>query len=223
MTSPAFEAALMRCWRGEAMILFFDTETTGFFQERLPVDHPDQPYIVQLAAELRTDQNEAVAGFSFVVDPGISDGIFIPKKASDVHGITDEKAVSLGCSSEFALSAFTHLYQRADLVAAHNAKFDKGVIEAAISRQYGKVMPLRRPIYCTMEAATPIVNLPPTERMVAAGFNKPKPPKLEECIKHFFDEDLKGAHDALIDVRACARVYFHIKACAAGAGKAEVS
>lgn len=55
------------------------------------------------------------------------------------------------------------------------------------------------------------MNLPPTERMRAAGFNKPKPPKLEECIRHFFNEDLDGAHDAMIDVAACRRVYFHLK------------
>ncbi len=192
------------------MILFFDTETTGFVQDRLPVDHPDQPYIVQLAAELTEDDGEPVAGFSFIIDPGIGE-ITIPTKASDVHGITDERAVALGVSAEFALSAFTHLYQRADLVVAHNIKFDRAVIETAISRHYRKIMPLRKPLFCTMEAATPIVNLPPTERMLAAGFNKPKPPKLEECIRHFFDEDLEGAHDALIDVRACSRVFFHLK------------
>ncbi|MFC3705659.1 3'-5' exonuclease [Devosia honganensis] len=192
------------------MILFFDTETTGFVQDRLPVDHPDQPYMVQLAAELTEDDGEPVAGFSFIIDPGIGE-ITIPTKASDVHGITDERAVALGVSAEFALGAFTHLYHRADLVVAHNIRFDRAVIETAISRHYRKIMPLRKSLFCTMEAATPIVNLPPTERMLAAGFNKPKPPKLEECIRHFFDEDLEGAHDALIDVRACSRVFFQLK------------
>lgn len=193
------------------MILFFDTETTGFFQDRLPVDHPDQPYIVQLAAELCDEGGEPVAGFSFIIDPGIGDGIDIPAQASSVHGIANEKAAAMGVSAEFALSAFTHLYQRADTVCAHNIKFDRGVTEVAIARHYGRVMPLRKPLFCTMEAATPIMNLPPTERMRAAGFNKPKPPKLEECIRHFFNEDLDGAHDAMIDVAACRRVYFHLK------------
>lgn len=193
------------------MILFFDTETTGFFQDRLPVDHPDQPYIVQLAAQLCEDDGLPVSGFSFIVDPGIG-AISIPERASAVHGITDEQAVQFGVSLEFALSAFTHLYQRADLVCAHNIKFDRGVIEAAISRHYKKVMPLRKPLFCTMEAATPIINLPPTERMKAVGFDKPKPPKLEECIRHFFNEELADAHDAMADVAACRRVYLHLKA-----------
>lgn len=193
------------------MILFFDTETTGFFQDRLPVDHPDQPYIVQLAAQLCEDDGAPVAGFSFIVDPGIGEGIQIPERASAVHGITEARSVEFGVSSEFSLNAFAHLYQRADLVCAHNIKFDRGVMESAIARHYGRVRPLSKKLYCTMEAATPIINLPPTERMRAAGMDKPKPPKLEECIRHFFGEDLEGAHDAMIDVAACRRVYLHLK------------
>lgn len=192
------------------MILFFDTETTGFFQDRLPVDHPDQPYIVQLAAQLCHNDGKPVAGFSLIVDPGVGE-ISIPARAAEVHGITDEIAVQFGVSTEFALSAFTHLYQRADVVCTHNIKFDRGVIEAAISRHYRKVMPLRKTLFCTMEAASPIINLPPTDRMKAAGFTKPKPPKLEECIKHFFGEELVDAHDAMADVVACRRVYLHLK------------
>lgn len=189
------------------MILFFDTETTGFYQDRLPVDHPDQPHIVQLAAELCDDDANPVAGFSLIVAPSV----MIPERASAVHGITDQRAAQLGVNTETALSLFTHLYQRADIVCAHNIKFDRGVMEAAIARHYGRVMPLRKTLFCTMEAATDIINLPPTDRMLAAGITKPKPPKLEECVRHFFDEALDGAHDAMIDVAACRRVYFHLK------------
>ncbi|HMI55183.1 MAG TPA: 3'-5' exonuclease [Gemmatimonadaceae bacterium] len=193
------------------MILFFDTETTGFFDDRLPIDHEAQPYIVQLAAQLCEADGSPVAGFCFVVDPGISNGVRIPERAAAVHGITEDKAVQFGMSAEFALSAFTHLYQRADLICAHNIKFDKGVIEVAIARHYGKTMPLRKPLFCTMEAASPIIKLPPTDKMRAAGFDKPKPPKLEECIRHFFNEELDGAHDAMVDLTACRRVYLHLK------------
>jgi DNA polymerase-3 subunit epsilon len=189
------------------MILFFDTETTGFFNERLPVNHESQPYMVQLAAQLCEDNGTPVAGFSLVIDPGVP----IPETASRVHGITNERAAKLGTSADFALSAFVHLYQRADILVAHNIKFDKGVMEAAIARYYGKAKPLTKILFCTMEAATPIVNMPPTERMLAAGFNKPKPPKLGECIRHFFNEELEDAHDAMVDLTACRRVYIHLK------------
>lgn len=193
-------------------VLFFDTETTGFLDDRLPPDHEAQPYIVQLAAQLCDDEGIPLAGFCFIVSPRADGNIVtIPERAAAVHGITTEKAIQFGVSAEFALSAFTHLYQRADLVCAHNIKFDKGILEVAIARHYGKTMPLRKPLFCTMEAASPIVNLPPTEKMRAAGFDKPKPPKLEECVQHFFNEKLDGAHDAMIDLTACRRVYLHIK------------
>lgn len=197
------------------MILFFDTETTGFFQDRLPVNHLDQPHIVQLAAQLCDDNGEPVSSFSYIVNPGIENGITIPERASAIHGITDEKAQSLGVPLAMAIGAFSHLYRRADTLVAHNIKFDKGVMEAAIARHHGKTMSLQIPMVCTMEVATPIIDLPPTERMVAAGFNKPKPPKLEECIQHFFNEELSGAHDAMVDVNACVRVYFHLKSIGA--------
>lgn len=189
------------------MILFFDTETTGFFDDRLPVDHEAQPYIVQLAAQLCEEDGSAVAGFCFI----IANNVDIPERAAAVHGITTEKAAQFGIEPEYAMFAFEHLYRRADLVCAHNIKFDKGVMEVAIARHYGKTMPLRKPLFCTMEAASPIIKLPPTEKMRAAGFDKPKPPKLEECIQHFFDEKLEGAHDAMVDVIACRRVYLHLK------------
>lgn len=193
------------------MILFFDTETAGFLDDRLPPDHEAQPYIVQLAAQPCGDDGVPIAGFCFIVDPGIGNGVNIPERASAVHGITNEQAVQFGVSAEFALSAFTHLYQRADLICAHNIKFDKGILEVAIARHYGRTMPLRKPLFCTMEAASPVIKLPPTEKMRAAGFDKPKPPKLEECVKHFFNEELSGAHDAMVDLNACRRVYMHLK------------
>lgn len=189
------------------MILFFDTETTGFINERQPADHPSQPHIVQLAALLTEDDGREVMSASLIVNPGVP----IPVQASNVHGITDAIAAERGVAPSVVVNLFAHMCGLADLAVAHNAKFDKLVIEAAASRRYGKLFSMATPLFCTMEMASPIVNLPPTERMLAAGFDKPKPPKLEECIRHFFNEDLDGAHDAMVDVAACRRVFFHLK------------
>lgn len=188
-------------------ILFFDTETTGLFNYQLPIDHKEQPYIVQLAAQLCDNDGSVIAGFNFIIDNGVN----IPERAAAVHGITTAKAAQFGISPDHGMLSFEHLYRCADLVCAHNIKFDKNVVETAIARHYNKLMPLRKTLFCTMEAAAPLVNLPPTERMKAAGYNKPKPPRLEECIRHFFGEKLEGAHDAMVDVIACRRVYFHLK------------
>lgn len=187
-------------------ILFFDTETTGFAKYNLPLEHTDQPHTVQLAAQLCKPDASIISSMNLVVAPGVS----IPKQASDVHGISDEHAAQFGVTPMLAARMFRHLYSRAGLVVGHNVKFDISVIGTLLARQIDDTR-LDKPTYCTMEAAKPIVDLPPTERMRAAGFNKPKPPRLEECVQYFFGEALEGAHDAMVDVEACKRVYFHMQ------------
>lgn len=188
-------------------VLFFDTETTGFVKDRLPINHPDQPHIVQLAAQLCADDGDILAGFSLIVNNRVA----IPEQASAVHGITQDIASDYGASPATAIGMFRLLLDRADIVVAHNTKFDKAVVEIAINRLGVDMTFEGKSMFCTMEASSPIINLPPTERMIAVGITTPKPPKLEEVIRFFFDEPLDGAHDAMVDVIACRRVYFHLK------------
>lgn len=195
------------------MILFFDVETTGLPDNRMPPDHVCQPHLVQLAMLLTEDDGTARACVNVIVNPLIP----IPEGASRVHGITDEIANRAGIFSVHAVAMWDRFAERSDLIVAHNIKFDMAIMETAWLRVGSMKKPTlershgSRARFCTMEAAAPIVNLPPTARMLAVGFNKPKAPKLEECIMHFFGEDLSGAHDALIDVRAAARLYFHLQ------------
>lgn len=186
------------------MLLFFDTETTGFMKPNKPANHPEQAHIVQLAAQLVTPKNETVMEFSLIVDPGVH----IPSGAANIHGIDDEKAAKYGVTPSTAVDFFDLFYSHAETVVAHNIAFDKQVMETAIARRTGKISPLSKHMHCTMKQAHDIVKAPPTERMIAAGRTHHKAPNLGECIKHFFDEKLEGAHDAMIDVVACRRVYF---------------
>ena len=191
-------------------ILTFDTETTGFPNPNLPLDHSSQPYIVQLAAELCEDDGRTLAQISTVIDNGIE----IPETAAAVHGITTARAAEIGVPPSTALELFIHFYNLAGLIVAHNIAFDMKMLEIAMARRaHCGVEPIdmSKPRFCTMEAATPILDIPPTPRMIAAGFIKPKAPKLEECIRHFFGEELSGAHDAMVDVGGCKRVFFHLK------------
>jgi DNA polymerase III subunit epsilon len=188
------------------MILFFDTETTGFTRPNMPVDHPDQPHLVQLAAQLVRPDNTTMMEFSLIVDPGVP----IPARATEVHGISDLMAAKYGVTEATAVDMFMFLLSFADVGVAHNAPFDKQVMETAIARRKGKAEKLGKPLYCTMANATQIVKAPPTPKMVAAGRTHFKSPNLGECIKHFFGEDFDGAHDAMNDVVGCRRVYFAI-------------
>lgn len=68
---------------------------------------------------------------------------------------------------------------------------------------------------CTATLSTPICKIPPTPKMVSAGFNKFKTPNLGEAFRHFMGRDFDNAHSALADVRACIDVYFAIKGASA--------
>ena len=100
------------------------------------------------------------------------------------------------------LSAFSEFSKLADVLVAHNIKFDRPVITAELAR-CGKLNgQFNKQQYCTMLNATGVCKI-----VGPKGF---KWPKLSEAIKFFFGEDLVNAHDALTDVIACKRVYFKL-------------
>lgn len=193
-------------------ILCLDTETTGLPDFRAPSDADHQPHLVQLAMVLLDDDLVERASVSLIVKP---DGWVIPEEGpAAVHGITNAMANAYGVPEKVAAHLYGSLaYAPGVTLVAHNEPFDSKIMRSALLRA-GWVkdwMDARKPVtYCTMKAATPIVNLPPTPKMVAAGFNRPKNASLTECVLHFFGETLEGAHDALVDVRACLRVYRHL-------------
>lgn len=182
------------------MKLFFDTETTGKANMKAGPSDPSHPHIVQLAALLTEDDGLERAGINFVIKP---DGYEIPKEASDIHGITTEIATACGVPLFSALSAFNNLCCCADMLVAHNIDFDLLVSKAAFWRINKAARITTMDVFCTMKASTKLCRLP--------GPYGYKWPKLSEAYLHFTGTELVGAHDALADVRACARVFFAIR------------
>lgn len=190
-------------------IIVVDTETTGLPAPRLDYLDPRQPYLVEIGAVLAEDDGTERASLSLVLKP---DGWEIPAEAAAVHGITTELATAIGVPALVALSALTHLWACADTLVCFNLPFDLRIINIAIART-GRPSLLPRPAQalCAMEMATPILNLPPTERMLAVGFNKPKRPSLQEAHIGLLGEPFTGAHGALADARAALRVFIEIQ------------
>lgn len=194
------------------MILIYDTETTGLPDFKARSNDPTQPHLVQIALVMCADDGSEARAESVIVRP---DGWTIPPEMTAIHGISHERAMDEGVPESDAVQLFIIAQARAALRVAHNESFDRRIMRiaktrAGIERDFIEHIE-GRASYDTRRAAQPIVNLPPTEKMVARGMTGPKPPKLEECIRHFFGEGLDGAHDALIDARAAGRIYFHLK------------
>jgi DNA polymerase-3 subunit epsilon len=193
-------------------ILVFDVETTGLPLKGTPSDDPRQPHIVQIAATvINRDTREAVDSINAIVKPS---GWFVPPETTALHGISHALAVARGVPEQDVVQKFVSMHNNSVLTVAHNIQFDLQILRTAMLR-YGMSRSdvddiCLKPTACTMQMSSPILNLPPTERMKAVGIHSPKSPKLEECVRHFFGEELQGAHDAFHDVNACARVYFHL-------------
>lgn len=180
------------------MKLFFDTETTGKAFFKLPATSTSQPRIVQLAALLCANDGREMASVNVIIRP---DGWTIPKEASDIHGITTETADECGVPIRGALDVLIAMAYRADTTIAHNIDFDALVVASELFRDGNRFqMPQQR--FCTMHATTNLCKLPGPY-----GF---KWPKLIEAHQHLFGTGFEDAHDAMADVRACARIYFEI-------------
>lgn len=191
--------------------LFFDTETTGFANFGEPGYSPKQPNLVQLGALLvDLETREDVMALDVIVTPN---GQFtIPEAASNVHRITTAKAEKVGMLLEHAVLPFRDMLAAADFVVAHNTKFDKLVMERASAMvDIGfdiDVQDLWLPknqFLCTMLKSTPIVKKPSKRQTHANHFAWPK---LFEALKFFTGEDLPNAHNAMVDVIACKKIFF---------------
>jgi DNA polymerase-3 subunit epsilon len=189
-------------------ILIFDTETSGLIDRRFEAEDPEQPDVVQLAALLCGDDGEVLSTVSCLVRPDLK---AIQPGAAKVHGITQAKANAHGLEAPAVLSAFGAMVDRADVLVAHNLAFDALVLRTAWHRAFGADFRERlygKRAFCTMKAMTPVCK-------ILSGRSKHKTdykwPKLSECIDFLFAERLEGAHDALVDARACSRIYFELQ------------
>jgi DNA polymerase III subunit epsilon len=188
-------------------ILFFDTETTGFVKKNLPPDHEDQPRVVQLAAEL-CNETEVLSSVSLIVNPGKE----IPTQASDVHGITTSTAQQYGVPPVVMLGLFHNLVKLADGLVAHNVAFDMAVLIGEYAFANREPIFGDRKVWCTMALSTQVCQLPKDPKHVWKGSDEFKWPNLLEAFQVLVDpEGFEGAHDALVDVRACRAVFGALK------------
>lgn len=200
------------------LALFYDTETTGLPLFREPSEHPNQPHIVQLAACLvDLDTRNTISSMDVVIRPN---GWIIPDDVAAVHGITTEHAEAVGIEEKTAIDMFMALWAGPGrLRIAHNEQFDARILRIALKRFYDKpdhLLPISDTwkegiADCTAKLATPICQIPPTAKMLKAGFNKFKTANLSEAYRHFTGRELENAHSAIADVMACRDVYFAIQ------------
>ena len=184
------------------MYLFFDTETTGIPRNyKAPAsDLKNWPRLVQIAWLLADEEANEVSSAEHIVKP---EGFVIPKDAAKIHSITTEFALRNGVDLQSVLTAVAANINKASVLVAHNMQFDEKILGAELLRAgYPNVVESKER-RCTMQATTNYCRLP--------GPYGYKRPTLQELHMKLFNESFKGAHRALVDVRACARCYFKLK------------
>lgn len=161
----------------QTRIVALDLETTGLF--------PQRDRIVELAAV--SWQNGREAGhFQALVNPGRP----MPPAVIRVHGITDAM-VRDQPPLEAVLPAFLD-FCSADIVVAHNARFDAGFINAACQRL--QLPSFGRPVTDTCSLARRCLPGCPNYRL--------------ETLISLFQLGEPQLHRALEDARACLHLFF---------------
>lgn len=175
-------------------LLIIDTETTGFpFGGWL--GHPRQPHLVQIGMILVDREDNELRRFDAIVRP---DGWKIPKKSTDVHGITTEQALAEGIPVEDVLDVYEEMLAPASTVIAHYARMEVGIMGICYARAKRENPMGERLIIDTMKEAGPLLH--------------PNPVNLASCYHLLVGEEMKKKHHALHDAEACRRVYWAIVA-----------
>ncbi len=190
-------------------ILVYDTETSGLPLFKEPSEHPDQPHVVQLAAQMVDhDSRRVISTLNLIIQP---DGWLIPDDVAKVHGITTEFAAAHGVPEGLAVEMLLEMNAQCSHRVAHNEQFDARIVRIACMRHMTDIVAdewKHAPAQCTARMSTPVIQLPPTDRMRSAGRFHYKTPNLGEAYRYFTGRELVGAHNAMVDAEACRDLYF---------------
>lgn len=111
-----------------------------------------------------------------------------------------------------ALSVFGHLAFMASELLAFKSDYDRQVLTGEYLRAKLNHPFDARPVSCVMKPMVDICKLPKPGGHQSWHTDLYKWPKLIEAYRHCFNEEMQGAHDALADVRATARIHFWLQA-----------
>lgn len=159
-------------------ICFFDLETTSV--------EVNTARIVEISV-IKVDENQVITKHHFYVNPLMP----IPKGASDIHGITDEKVQGCPTFSEIAPNLF-EFFSGCDLGGYNSDQFDIPLLQTEFAR-VGMVFP---------EDGTNTVDVLKIERLINSH-------KLGDTYKRYTGNDLTDAHSAEADVLATIEILNH--------------
>jgi len=185
------------------MYLVFDTETTGLpknYQAPLD-DFSNWPRLVQLAWNLYDAEGNKWESYNYIIKPV---DFVIPQEASAIHRISQEKALKEGVDIKEALEHFSRDVKKVEYLVGHNISFDESIVGSEFLRAGLNNPVLLTKKICTMKSSVAVCRF-------NNGRGTYKWPNLSELYSFLFQKDFADAHDALVDVEACAECFFELK------------
>lgn len=175
--------------------LVVDTETTGLPMKGIPASDPKQARVLQFGAVLLQDSKEVACLYTKLFPDNWPE---IHPAALNAHGITLADCQATGIGQKQALAVLDEFVEAADIVVAHNYKFDYQMLTIEYELQGRLFAPKKHA--CTMELMTPICKLTKSN-------GQEKWPNLAEAATHVGYVSTAKAHDALADVKACVSIW----------------
>jgi DNA polymerase III subunit alpha len=185
------------------MFLIFDTETTGLpgnYQAPLS-DSDNWPRMVQIAWQLHDLTGKLINHNSIIIKP---QGYTIPFNATQIHGISTDRALKEGKDLKEVLADFVSQVSNCTYLCGHNIGFDISIIGAEFIR-------CGLPDYFANKAIIDTKNDETTQFCAIPGRGgRFKWPTLTELYGKLFNTKFEEAHNAAFDVQATSRVFFEI-------------
>ena len=172
--------------------LSIDTETTG-----LPLNNCkdykntqafDTCRLVSIAIVLYSEDHQEIKSYHQLIKP---EGFQVT--ATEIHGITHEKAVTDGIPFSEMYSIVYQLFAQDSVVLAYNLAFDMNVLKSEVFRRDLNMFPDRYIPICVYK--------------MAKKMNGTRHIRLGAMYKQLTGQELEGWHGALADARACAIIY----------------
>lgn len=174
------------------MILVVDTETTGIPDFTGNPEDEGQPRLVQLGAILMDASYTIRAELNMLVSTHAQ---FSTPEVEKIHGIDKQTLMKYGFNELDVMVNFNYLCRRAEVIVAHNLKFDAFILGTAFHHAGIAAAPPEKK-FCTMTEMAKVIKPGANGRV-----------SLMQSYQHAFGTKFEGAHDAMADVRACARLY----------------
>lgn len=188
--------------------LVFDTETTGLPKSKYasPEETYLFPYVVQLSWMVFNSGTNKVETLKDKIIR-LPNKICIPKRATEIHGITNERMIEEGEPVDKVLDAFMRDVSSCTYLIGHNIDFDKKMVEVECIRNKCRLLSdYRKLSFCTMKQSKNVCCIEKqnyyTKKM------EYKYPKLIELHNHLFQTKPSNLHNSLIDVLVCFRCFY---------------